>query len=66
MNVKDFKEIVKTKEINFCYPGTPSKGVVGIGLMMKAMLSGTKGNIRICTDMTEDEGYVIDKSNLQL
>lgn len=35
----------------------------GMGLMMKAMLAKSKGNIRICTDMTKDEGVVIRRTS---
>lgn len=39
---------------------------MGMGLMMQAMIAKSKGNVRICTDMIEDEGVVIDKEKLCL
>lgn len=33
------------------------------GMIFEAMLAKSKGNIRICTDMTEDEGVVIRRTS---
>lgn len=42
----------------------PTIQVSGMNLIMQAMFAGSKGNVRICTDMTKDEGTVIDKDKL--
>ena len=38
----------------------------GASAMIKAMLVKSKGNVRICTDMTKDPGTVINKEKLCL
>lgn len=52
--------ITQTKKIKF--PNMP----IGIGLIVKSMLAKSKGNVRICTNMTEDKGISIDKERLCL
>jgi len=38
---------------------------MGIGFMAKAMFDKAKGNVRVCTDMTEDQGTLINKENIK-
>lgn len=36
----------------------------GPSIMLKAMLSKSNRNIRVCTDMTKDNGIVVDKDKI--
>ncbi len=39
---------------------------IGMGMIIKSMLAKTKGNVIVCTDMTEDKGISISKEKLCL
>ncbi len=64
------------KKVNGWEKGTPQKllnilnngNVFGAGtnLIIKSMLAKSKGNVRVCTDMTGDNGVSIKKEKLCL
>lgn len=35
------------------------------GMMVKAMFAKSKGNVRVCTDMTKDPGVSINKEKIK-
>ncbi len=38
----------------------------GAGIIVTAMMAKSKGKVRVCTDMTEDTGTVIERDKLCL